>query len=379
MKKYIILIISCFVVFFVSVSTGICQPAVSNGNFDGTITGWTACDATPETDYSWNCYDESNPSCGGGTSCCQQYINCATSCTGNPSPDYLAEVDQGNSTALCQDIAGFTSGNTYTLYLTLGRRTDKRGGGGAAATQIVHVCIGTTCTDITRTNTTTALSLTTTAWTFTAPASGTLQLSITNTSTYAGPDNSSYGMIFSYIGFTSPTPVTLLDFSAVNNESEVDIKWQTATEINNDYFTIEKSKTGIDFTPVAIVDGAGNSQSTLNYQTADPSPYNGISYYRLKQTDLDGTVSYSKIVAINANADKNISIHPNPGKGIFKIEGLGTGSEITVHNTLGETILIKRTFSDSSEIDLSSQPSGVYYIRVNNGDTSTSSKIILNR
>jgi hypothetical protein len=182
------------------------------------------------------------------------------------------------------------------------------------------------------------------------------------------------------------TSITLLNFNAVKNGSEVDIKWQTATEINNDYFTVEKSlpagqagKNGIDFTTVDIVDGAGNSQSILNYQTTDRFPYNGISYYRLKQVDYDGTVSYSEIVAVNFNDHKNITVYPNPGTGIFNIEGLGTESEITVDNPLGQTILIKRTFSDSSEIDLRDQLSGVYYIKINNGDSSVCTKIIIHR
>jgi hypothetical protein len=175
------------------------------------------------------------------------------------------------------------------------------------------------------------------------------------------------------------TPVTLINFNASKESDIIKLTWLTATEINNDYFTVEKSKNGVDFTNVDIVDGAGNSQSTLNYQTTDHSPYNGISYYRLKQVDYDGTVSYSKIVAVNFKDNKNITVYPNPGTGIFNIQGLGTESEITVRNPLGQTILIKRTFSDSSEIDLRDQLSGVYYIKINNGDTSISAKIILNR
>jgi hypothetical protein len=176
-----------------------------------------------------------------------------------------------------------------------------------------------------------------------------------------------------------PTPITLLNFKAVKNESQVDIDWQTATEINNDYFTVEKSKNGIDFTTVGIVDGAGNSQSTLNYQTTDHSPYNGISYYRLKQTDFDGKFSYSNIEAVNFNGNKNITVYPNPGTGIFSIQGLNEEAEISVQNPLGQVVLIQKVFSDSSEIDLSSQSDGVYFIKANNGDSSTSIKIIIYR
>jgi Secretion system C-terminal sorting domain len=384
--KRIYFIAFAFIIFLIPISPALCQ-TVTNGSFDGTRTGWdncgcSGCDAAgPETVFSQECYDAAS------TGTCVQYgngsgsdnNNCGTGCTGNPSPNYLAEVDQGNSKALCQNISGFTSGTTRTLYLTLGRRTDARGGGGAAATQIVQVCIGTACTTITRTSSTSTLTLTTTAWTFTVPATGTLQLKITNISTYSGPDNSNYGMIFSYIGFSAPTPVNLINFTAIKNGSEVDINWQTATEINNDYFTIEKSKNGIDFTTVGIFDGAGNSQSTLNYQTTDHSPYNGISYYRLKQTDFDGKSSYSKIEAVNSSGNKNITVYPNPGTGIFNIQGLNGETEISVQNMLGQMVLIKKDSSDSSEIDLSGQPSGMYYIKVNNGETSASTKIILHR
>jgi hypothetical protein len=185
---------------------------------------------------------------------------------------------------------------------------------------------------------------------------------------------------------TTPTPVTLLNFKAVKNGSQVDIDWQTAAEINNDYFTVEKSlppgqagKNGMDFTVIGIVDGAGNSQSTLNYQTTDHSPYNGISYYRLKQTDFDGKVSYSNMEVVNFNDHKNITVYPNPGTGIFNIQGLNEEAELSVQNPLGQVVLIKKAFSDSLEIDLSSQPSGVYFIKANNGDGSKSIKIILYR
>jgi hypothetical protein len=95
--------------------------------------------------------------------------------------------------------------------------------------------------------------------------------------------------------------------------------------------------------------------------------------------DYDGTVSYSKIVAVKFDEHKNITVSPNPGTGIFNIQGLNAEAEISVQNPLGQVVLIQKAFSDSSEIDLSSQPSGVYFIQVNNGEASSSAKIILRR
>ena len=81
-------------------------------------------------------------------------------------------------------------------------------------------------------------------------------------------------------------------------DDHIETEWVTASEINNDFFTVEKSRSGIDFSPVGIVDGAGSSTLTLEYELKDEGPYNGISYYRLKQTDYDGKFSYSPIVAV---------------------------------------------------------------------------------
>ena len=103
----------------------------------------------------------------------------------------------------------------------------------------------------------------------------------------------------------TPLPIQLLSFTAEKNKSTVDIKWNTASEINNDYFTVEKSKDAIHFSKLVIVPGSGNSNSEKNYAAKDNSPYNGISYYRLKQTDFDGKFEYSNIVAVDFLTDED--------------------------------------------------------------------------
>jgi len=95
-------------------------------------------------------------------------------------------------------------------------------------------------------------------------------------------------------------PIQLVNFDAkLNRKGFVDITWTTATEINNDYFTIERSMNGVNFEALAEVDGAGNSTKTTSYNTIDNNPIKGVGYYRLKQTDYDGTSTYSRIVSVN--------------------------------------------------------------------------------
>lgn len=108
-------------------------------------------------------------------------------------------------------------------------------------------------------------------------------------------------------------PVELVYFDANLENGRVKIEWTTETEINNDYFMIEKTRDGINWENVGKVNGAGNSVSTLNYSIYDPNPYTGISYYRLTQYDFDGSFSRSDIKSVVYNpSDIEISVFPNP-------------------------------------------------------------------
>ncbi len=107
---------------------------------------------------------------------------------------------------------------------------------------------------------------------------------------------------FNYTGFSdaapgggannsTPLPIELLSFNAYCNGSQVEINWATASELNNDYFTIQKSVDGINFTDMTTVKGVGNSNAVLNYSAQDNNALSGVTYYRLTQTDYDGKVT----------------------------------------------------------------------------------------
>lgn len=93
-------------------------------------------------------------------------------------------------------------------------------------------------------------------------------------------------------------PIELLSFDATAKTTSVFTEWITATEINNDYFTVERSRDGHAFSSLENIDGAGNSHAELTYSFIDGSPLNGISYYRLRQTDFDGASTASDPVAV---------------------------------------------------------------------------------
>lgn len=115
---------------------------------------------------------------------------------------------------------------------------------------------------------------------------------------------------------SSPLPIELLSFDAIKNGEKVDITWATASQKDNKLFTVERSKDGINFEPVINVPGAGTNNTYLSYFETDYQPLQGISYYRLKQTDSNNDFSYSQIVAVNyIITEDGISVYPNPSEG----------------------------------------------------------------
>src|SRR5690554_3697278 len=100
------------------------------------------------------------------------------------------------------------------------------------------------------------------------------------------------------VSASSSLPIELITFDAYKKDREVELIWKTASELNNDYFTIERSADGFVWENLQTIQGAGNSTQVLDYAWTDLSPYAGISYYRLKQTDYDGTTEVFNIVSV---------------------------------------------------------------------------------
>ncbi|MDX2362554.1 MAG: T9SS type A sorting domain-containing protein [Crocinitomicaceae bacterium] len=168
-------------------------------------------------------------------------------------------------------------------------------------------------------------------------------------------------------------PVQLISFSAIAlEERNVGLFWKTATEINNDYFSIERSYDGTDWELVGIVDGAegGTSSTLINYSLEDHFPFSGTSYYRLKQTDFDGKFTYSDVrsVDLSKSNEAGISVFPNPGTHEIFIEGDESELEmIRIYNVQGQDISnsveVVSLSPTTKHLDISNLSSGMYTIR----------------
>jgi hypothetical protein len=159
------------------------------------------------------------------------------------------------------------------------------------------------------------------------PASGGANLtgSVTSTSAPSVFNSFSTFALANEVGGSNVLPIGLLYFDAVADNNRVDLTWGTSSESNNSYFTIEKSQDGINFEFVQRVNTLafnGNSNLPLTYSAQDMNPYSGLSYYRLKQTDLDGKSTYSRIDPVNFDQKTAISIYPNPTRGTVYISGV---------------------------------------------------------
>ena len=133
----------------------------------------------------------------------------------------------------------------------------------------------------------------------------------------------------------SPLPIELVSFSGAVVENSVRLSWETAAELNNDFFTVERSETGEVFTPIGNKEGNGTTREPHAYSLDDYSPVYGTGYYRLKQTDFDGTFMYSKIIAVTYEGATVmlLDVYPNPTTGdqfTIKISGLKNVESVPV-------------------------------------------------
>ncbi|NUM31134.1 MAG: T9SS type A sorting domain-containing protein [Bacteroidetes bacterium] len=179
-------------------------------------------------------------------------------------------------------------------------------------------------------------------------------------------------------------PVTLLYFKTINNDKKsVTMKWATSAEINNDFFTIEKSTNGKNWVEVARIPGAGNSSQIINYSYTDNNPLSGTSYYRLKQTDYNGEYEYfqSKAVVLDAKGKLNLEVFPNPAKEntTVKLTTLSASKIVVkVLNINGQEVLSATELDGNSlEIQTSLFPKGLYIVEITQDENVLRKKLIV--
>lgn len=169
--------------------------------------------------------------------------------------------------------------------------------------------------------------------------------------------------------FSNPLPVTLTGFTCgLNKNNVVEITWETQSELNNNYFEVERSVNGSSFESTGKqVKGAGTSNQKRAYSLTDGNAPAGTVYYRLKQVDLDGTTSYTEICSVFNPARQEIRAYPNPVTGgQFEIRLNGrTFNSISLHDVTQKQVDVPyKVDTEKISVNVSSLASGIYIVEL---------------
>ncbi|MEO1054192.1 MAG: T9SS type A sorting domain-containing protein [Bacteroidota bacterium] len=167
---------------------------------------------------------------------------------------------------------------------------------------------------------------------------------------------------------SGPLPIELLSFKVEPNDNTVVISWATASELNNDFFTLERSSDGTDFQEIARMRGAGNSEEVLSYQFIDIRPIVGIAYYRLTQTDFDGTSETFPLASVTfGDLENAFSAYPNPASlsGFMVLNQSDSEGSLSIFDTSGRLMHSDPLPPGQNLIDVNLS-AGVYILQISN-------------
>lgn len=183
-------------------------------------------------------------------------------------------------------------------------------------------------------------------------------------------------------------PMVMGDFSAKPTNNNVNVEWTTLSESQSDYFTVERSKDGINFENVHIVNAKGNSIDRAFYQFLDETPIIGKSYYRLKLTDTNEEITYSRIEAVLINPEFDIiNFYPNPiaASETLTLEVISkrqSAAELTIYDLFGRKVIATQLELQKgislNEIDISNLASGNYMLQLIDENNSVSLSLFVN-
>ncbi|NND33942.1 MAG: T9SS type A sorting domain-containing protein [Saprospiraceae bacterium] len=155
-------------------------------------------------------------------------------------------------------------------------------------------------------------------------------------------------------------PVNLISFKAqIVDKQKSKLIWQTASEINNEGFSIERKNGTLAWTKIGFVPGKGSSSQKASYEFIDPAPILALNYYRLAQIDFDGTINYSHIESLNFTRQQKFRAYPNPVRQVLNIDGLDK-TPFLIYDGQG-TLYQKGILMDQS-IDVSGLTPGIYLL-----------------
>jgi hypothetical protein len=202
---------------------------------------------------------------------------------------------------------------------------------------------------------------------------------------YTIPATCHHSSLYPYFVGAVPLPIELINFKAKPLGRRVNLTWSTASEENNDFFTIERTRDGSIYEVIGTVKGAGTSHKVLNYSFIDPAPYTGTSYYRLRQTDFNKQYKYTDLrsVTVGDGEDFGITLIPNPTSNEVTLKYTCVSNERTsalIYNYKGEQVksieMDCRAGENTTLVDLSDLSDGIYFVILNSAEEVYKAKLV---
>lgn len=173
-------------------------------------------------------------------------------------------------------------------------------------------------------------------------------------------------------------PVELLSFTGRQVNEQVELNWQTASEINNLGFEIQRMNPDKTWSIIDFVEGNGTTGSVQTYTYLDREPSNGHNYYRLKQMDYNGTFEFSKILDVRLHKHVNIQVYPNPTNHSIWLSGLNDSLQsVEVWTLDGKRVIKQQMNNDQNELVLGQLPKGQYLIRLHVDQEEVTKKVLI--
>lgn len=167
----------------------------------------------------------------------------------------------------------------------------------------------------------------------------------------------------SYDPTTNPLPVQFHSFNADLKGRSTALSFSTATETDNDYFTIERSGDGRAFDAIGKIQGAGNSAVKQSYSFTDENPLPGVNYYRIKQTDYNGSYNYTEVKSVRHRISNSI-VTPGKTDGILFVTSDLNSYDVVVYNTAGQEVQRNKSLSGDQNFSIENLQPGIYFVRI---------------
>ncbi|MEZ0540957.1 T9SS type A sorting domain-containing protein [Fibrella arboris] len=211
-----------------------------------------------------------------------------------------------------------------------------------------------------------------------APGNGTFTLEAyisvqrTDGSTFSGGTPS---IVFTVTG-KAPQPVSLVSFTVQKENAIVALSWTTATEQNNSYFEVERSRDLLTWQRVTTTEGSGTTSTARTYTAQDLSPLRGTSYYRLKQVDSDGKATFFRPQSVTIDVNPSITLLPTITDRDLTISGIDGDVQLSIYDLKG-ALQQRHSLQTTTILDVSALRSGLYIVRTTDATSTRSQRILI--